>query len=88
MILYYCKNNIDSNDINNCLDICIEFCILINDVDYLINEVKPIFDNRDFTDLFFQKLEPFILNDNMKNQKISYETLMIIIDYYKKKNNI
>ena len=87
MILYYCKNNIDSNDINNCLDICIEFCILINDVDYLINEVKPIFDNRDFTDLFFQKLEPFILNDNMKNQKISYETLMIIIDYYKKKNN-
>ena len=88
MILYYCKNNIDSNDINNCLDICIEFCILIDDVDYLINIVKPIFDNRDFTDSFFQKLEPFILNDNMNNQKISYETLMIIIDYYKKKNNI
>ena len=88
MILHYCIINTDSNDINNCLDICIEFCILIDDVDYLINKVKPIFDNRDFTDSFFQKLEPFILNDNMNNQKISYETLMIIIDYYKKKNNI
>ncbi len=88
MILQYCTINTDSNDINNCLDICIELCILIDDVDYLINIVKPIFDNRHFTDAFFQKLEPFILNDNMKDQKISYKTLMIIIDFYKKKNNI
>ena len=88
MILHYCIINTENGDLNNCLDICIEFCILINDIDYLINKVKPIFDNKDFSENFIQKLEPFILNDNMKNQNIGYDALKKICDYYIKKNNI
>ena len=40
MILHYCIINTENGDLNNCLDICIEFCILINDIDYLINKVN------------------------------------------------
>ena len=88
MILHYCIINIENSDLDNCLDICIEFCILIDDIDYLINKVKPIFDNKGYSEDFIEKLEPFILNDNMKNQNIGYDALLKIVDFYIQKNDI
>ncbi len=88
MIYHYCIINTETGDLNNCLDICIEFCILIDDIDYLINKIKPIFDSKKFSETFIEKLEPFILNDNMKNQNIGSDSLLKIADFYIKKNNI
>ena len=88
IIFQYCIINIENGDLNNCLDICMEFCILIDDIDYLINKIKPIFDNKKLSETFIEKLEPFILNDNMKNQNIGSDSLLKIADFYIKKNNI
>ena len=88
MIYQYCNINTDTGDLNNCLDICMEFCILIDDIDYLINQIKPIFDKKDFSEIFIEKLEPFILNDNMKNQNIGSDALLKIADFYIRNNNI
>ena len=68
-----------------CINICIEFCIEIGAVDFLLNDLQAIFDHKGFGDLFIEKLEPFILCDKIINEKLQQFTITKIIDLYEKK---
>ena len=72
--------------LNKCIKICIEFCIEINEFEYLLDNIKPLFEVRGFLDLFLINLEPFILKHKIAEQKIKKETIMKIVDIYVKKN--
>ena len=66
--------------LSSCINICIEFCLEINDVEYLLNQIQPIFDIKGYLDLFIEKLEPFILCDKIKNQQFGHLTISTKIE--------
>ena len=68
-----------------CINTCIEFCIEIGSVEFLLNDLQPIFDNKGFGDLFIERLEPFILCDRIINEKLQQFTITKIIALYEKK---
>ena len=74
--------------LNKCIKICIEFCIEINEFEYLLDNIKPLFEVRGFLDLFLINLEPFILRHKIVDQKIRKETVLKIVDIYTKKNKV
>ena len=74
--------------LNKCIKICIEFCIEINEFEYLLDNIKPLFEVRGFLDLFLVNLEPFILKHKIANQKIRKDTILKIVDIYVKKNKL
>jgi hypothetical protein len=74
--------------LNKCIKICIEFCIEINEFEYLLDNIKPLFEVRGFLDLFLINLEPFILKHKIANQKIKKDTIMKIVNIYKTKNKL
>ena len=57
------------------INVCIEFCLEINDVNYLLNQIYPVFDLKGYTNLFIEKLEPFILCDKIKNYDLGELTI-------------
>ena len=74
--------------LNKCIKICIEFCIEINEFEYLLDNIKPLFEVRGFLDLFLINLEPFILRHKIAEQKIRKETILKIVDIYIQKNKL
>lgn len=74
--------------LSSCINICIEFCLEINDVEYLLNQIQPIFDIKGYLDLFIEKLEPFILCDKIKDQQFGHLTISKIINLYIEKKKI
>ena len=74
--------------LNKCIKICIEFCIEINEFEYLLDNIKPLFEVRGFLDLFLINLEPFILKHKIADKKIKKETILKIVDIYIKKNKL
>ena len=74
--------------LNKCIKICIEFCIEINEFEYLLDNIKPLFEVRGFLDLFLVNLEPFILKHKIADKKIRKETVLKIVDIYVQKNKL
>ena len=74
--------------IGNCIKTTIEFCIEIEAFDYLINSILPPLDSKDYGDLFFLKLQPFILCDKVKNFNLSTNLILRIIDLYNKNDKL
>ena len=72
----------DYDNINKCMIICIEFCIEINELDYLLNQIQPIFTNRGFGKNFIENLEPFILFGKLKNKNLDFQTVNTIVQLY------
>ena len=84
------KNNKNEDEIFNCMNICIEFCIEINEMDYLLNQIQPLIDSNGYGNIFIEKLEPFILCGKIKNQNLGQNTISKIVELYieKKKFHI
>ena len=82
------KQEKEEEMLNKHIKISIEFCIEINEFEYLFENIKPLFEVRRFLDLFLINLEPFILKHKIveKNKKRYYfENLRYI---YIKKNKL
>ena len=67
---------------SKCINICIEFCIEINEVGFLLNHIQPNFDTKGYLEMFIEKLEPFILCDKIKNTQLGQITISRIISIY------
>ena len=67
------------------MNICIEFCIEINEMDYLLNQIQPLFDGKGYGNIFIEKLEPFILCGKIKNHNLGQNTISKIVELYIKK---
>ena len=68
-----------------CITVCIEFCIEIESIQFLLYELQNIFQIKGFGDLFIENLEPFILCDKFINHKVEENTIMKIKSLYEKK---
>jgi WD40 repeat protein len=79
-----CNDKTFQDRLNKCINICIEFCLEIDAVDFLLTNLQPIFDSKGYGDEFIQKLEPFILCDKIINQELQQTTISTIIELYKK----
>ena len=79
------KNNKNEDEIVKCMNICIEFCIEINEMDYLLNQIQPKFDGKGYGNIFIEKLEPFILCGKIKNHNLGQNTISKIVELYIKK---
>ena len=70
------------------VNITIETCINIEDLDFLLDEIYHLIDTKGFGDLFLERIEPFILKDKIKNQILAPTTLNLLIEFYTNKNKI
>lgn len=63
----------------------IEFCFGIQSIDFLLNEILPIFSKKKMDHFFFENLEPYIIDGNIGDQIISEEVLKKIIVLFTEK---
>ena len=73
--------------ISKIINICIEFCLDIGDVEYLFNQIEPIFITKNFENLFLEKLEPYILCGKINNKALPKKTLRKLINLYVKQGD-
>ena len=74
-------------DIKESISKIIEFCIEIEAFNYLLENIEPQFEEKNYGDLFLAELEPFILCDKIRDVELSTDKIIKIIDVYKKNKN-
>ena len=90
------KDNKDSNETNEekqnklikCMNVTIEFCIGIKDIDYLLKNVEETFKAKGKIDLFYKLLEPFIYNDLLSQEELKEDSLIALFTTYKGNNEL
>ena len=85
---FFFDDSVDNNKMNECIDTTIEFCIEIESFDYLIKELEPIFESKNYAELFLQNLEPYIFSDKIINFDLDEELILQIIELYVKRNGL
>ena len=78
------KEEKDIDKIEKCIKITIESCIEIDAVEYLLNEIEPIFEGNEYSDLFLDKLTPFVFSDKILHCVLSSKTILNLLDLYYK----
>ena len=82
------NENLNLNSNFDFVNITIETCINIEELDFLLHDIYNIINQKGFGDLFLERVEPFILKDKIKNQVLSSSTLQSLIEFYVNKNKI
>ena len=90
------KENKESNETNEekhkklikCMNVTIEFCIGIKDVNYLLRNVEETFKAKGKIDLFYKLLEPFIFNDLLSQEDLTEDSLIALFTTYKGNNEL
>ena len=72
----------------NKIEMIIEFCMEIEGFDFLLDKIMNIYESKKFGNLFFSKLESFIICDKLLKYEISEELLLKLIQIYEEKNKI
>ena len=72
----------DKENIIQCLKLTIETCIEIDAVEFLLTNIEPLFEEKQYNILFVEKLIPFVLRDKMKDIILSKEIMLNILDLY------
>ena len=70
-------------DLIQCINVVIEFCIGVKEIDYLFKTVEKSFRSKGKSALFYQLLEPFIFNDLINQENITEESLISLYTTYK-----
>ena len=78
----------DEEKIIQCINIVIEACIELEAVEFLLRTIEPVFEKKEFSDLFLDRFEPFILCDKINNYILSSDIIFNIIDLYTKKDKL
>ena len=74
----------DLEKISQCIKMVIEVCIEIEAVEFLFKSIEPLFESKDYGELFLTTLQPFILCDKIKNVVLSSDIILNLIELYKK----
>ena len=85
---FFSEDQDETDKMATCISNTIEFCIEIESFDYLFTTIEPIFDSKDYSDLFLSQLEPFILCDKIMEVQLQEEIINNIIDLYRKKKKL
>ena len=62
-----------------------EFCFQIHSIDFLINEILPIYIRKNLDKFFYESLEPYIINGNIGNQIFDENILKKLIILFTEK---
>ena len=84
----FLEENEDKEKISECIKILIEFCIEIEAVNYLLISIYPLFEAREYTELFLELLQPFILSDKIIDDILSSDIILNLIEIYKKNDKL
>ena len=79
------NNDNEDKGIKKIINVCIECCINIEAIEELLNRIYLIFETKNYGKLFLMELEPFIINDKMKDYILKEENVLMIIDFFDKK---
>ena len=79
---------VDENDLIKCINVVIEFCIGIKEIEFLFKNGEKSFRKKGKNDLFYKLLEPFIFNDLLINDIISEESLISLYTSYKSNKSL
>ena len=85
---FFLEETEDKEKISQCIKIAIEFCIEIEEVEYLLKNIEPLFEMKEYGDLFLEKLQPFILCDKIINFTLSSNIILNLIDLYNKNDQL
>ena len=81
---FFLEETEDKEKIDLCIRMSIEFCIEIGAVEYLFKTIEPIFETKDYGELFLEKLQPFILCDKIIDIVLSSDIVLNLIELYNK----
>ena len=81
-------SDIKEENIIECINVSIEFCLEIKAIDYLLKDVETTFINYGKGDLFYKLFEPFIFSDLLLKEDIGIEALTSLYGAYKIKNEL
>ena len=70
------------------MNVTIEYCIGIRDVDNLLKNVEETFKAKGKIDLFYKLLEPFIFNDLLNQEELTEDSLIKLYTTYKGNNEL
>ena len=82
------SNEEKQNKLIKCMNVTIEFCIGIKDVNYLLKNVEETFKAKGKIDLFYKLLEPFIFNDLLIQEELTEDSLIALFTTYKGNNEL
>ena len=72
----------DKEKIIQCLKLTIESCIEIEAVEFLLSNIEPLFEEKEYSVLFVEKLIPFVLRDKLKDMILSKDLILNLLDLY------
>ena len=79
---------VDEKDLIKCINVVIEFCIGIKEIEFLFKNGENSFRKKGKNDLFYKLLEPFIFNDLLINELISEDSLISLYTSYKSSKSL
>ena len=86
------KSNIkdpkEEEKILQCINIVIEACIELEAVEFLLRIIEPLFEGKEYGDIFLDRFEPFILCDKIIKYILSSDIILNLIDLYNKKDKL
>ena len=82
------SNEEKKNKLIKCMNVTIEFCIGMKDVNYLLKNVGETFKAKGKIDLFYKLLEPFIFNDLLNQEELTEDSLIALYTTYKGNNEL
>ena len=85
---FFLEETEDKEKISYCIKMSIEFCIEIEVVDYLLKSIYPLFETKDYSELFLTRLQPFILCDKIIDIVLSSDIILNLIDLYNKNGKL
>ena len=89
-ILHKIQNNGEQQDkeLINSMTNAIDYCLQIENGDFIFSNLLSIYDKKGFTDKFVKALEPFIFNNKFKDIYLSEQsTLSLFMAYFTRKEN-
>ena len=86
--VFFLEEEGEKEKIIQCLKMVIEFCIEIEAVEYLFKNIQPIFESKEYGELFLENLEPFILCDKIINIVLPSDIILNLIELYNKNGKL
>ena len=85
---FFLEEEGEKEKIIQCIKMVIEFCIEIDAVEYLFKNIQPIFEAKEYGELFLEQLQPFILCDKIINIVLPSDIILNLIDLYNKNGKL
>ena len=85
---FFLEEEGEKEKVIQCIKMVIEFCIEIEAVEFLFKNIFPLFEAKEYGELFLEKLEPFILCDKIIDIILPSDIILNLIELYNKNGKL